>query len=152
MAGREGEWRGGPSKRGASDGEGRGGPGHDHQMAEAGGQTTVARLRCGIHGHQYSPPVRERLTLVEMAATPDEHGGPTADDVAAWVQEELGLDPQARVELSERPGTDPRCSPVVTEVAITSPGEERYSFHIERPLAEVTRMDVVAALAFGGGH
>jgi hypothetical protein len=56
------------------------------------------------------------------------------------------------VDIGEKPGTDPRCSPVVTEVAISGPGEEPYSFHIERPLAEVTRMDVVAALAFGGGH
>ena len=72
--------------------------------------------------------------------------------LAAWVREELGLDPASRVEVSGRPGTDARCSPVVTEVAITSPGESSYSFHIERPLGEVTRMDVVAALAFGGGH
>jgi hypothetical protein len=77
--------------------------------------------------------------------------GPAAD-VEDWVREELALDPGATVDIGEKPGTDPRCSPVVTEVAISGPGEERYSFHIERPLAEVTRMDVVAALAFGGGH
>jgi hypothetical protein len=74
------------------------------------------------------------------------------EQLSAWVREELGLDPAATVDVSEKPGTDPRCSPIVTEVAIASPGESAYSFHIERPLHEVTRMDVVAALAFGGGH
>ena len=72
--------------------------------------------------------------------------------LSTWVREELGLEPASTVEVSEKPGTDPRCSPVVTEVAISAPGESPYSFHIERPLHEVTRMDVVAALAFGGGH
>ncbi len=84
--------------------------------------------------------------------TPGESDGPTEAVVAAWVREELDLDPGAEVALSEKPGTDPRCSPVITEVAITSPGEEGYSFHIEHPLEEVSRMDVVAAIAFGGGH
>ena len=76
----------------------------------------------------------------------------TPGDLDGWLRDELGLGPDASVEISEKPGTDPRCSPVVTEVNIASAGEEPYAFHIERPLAEVTRMDVVAALAFGGGH
>jgi hypothetical protein len=52
------------------------------------------------------------------------------------------------------PGTDPRCSPVVTQVAVgaSAAGSQAYAFHIERPLAELVRMDLVAALAFGGGH
>lgn len=73
-------------------------------------------------------------------------------EVASWVREELSLPPEAAVEIGEKPGTDPRCSPLVTEVSITAPGDEPYSFHVERPLAEMTRMDVVAAIAFGGGH
>jgi hypothetical protein len=71
-------------------------------------------------------------------------------DVAAWAREELGLDPDAVIRIEERPGNDPRCSPVVTQLTIESPGEAPYGFHIERPLAEVERMDVVAAIAFGG--
>ena len=71
-------------------------------------------------------------------------------DVETWAREELSLDPAAAVAVSEKEGTDPRCSPVVTEVLIEAPGESPYAFHIERPLAEVTRMDLVAALAFGG--
>jgi hypothetical protein len=82
----------------------------------------------------------------------DDEDGTDAARLSTWVREELGLAPAATVEISEKPGTDPRCSPVVTEVAISSPGETAYSFHIERALPEVTRMDVVAALAFGGGH
>lgn len=78
--------------------------------------------------------------------------GTTATDLDAWVREELGLEAQASVRISEKPGTDLRCSPIVTEVAISGAGEEPYAFHIERPLHELTRMDLVAALAFGGGH
>ena len=78
--------------------------------------------------------------------------GTTADELEAWVREDLSLDAGASVGISEKPGTDPRCSPVVTEVAVTSPDGDHYSFHIEHPLAEVQRMDVIAALAFGGGH
>ncbi len=85
-----------------------------------------------------------------MAA--DEQDGTDAAQLSTWVREELGLDPASTVEIREKPGTDPRCSPIVTEVAISSPGEAAYSFHVERALSEVTPMDVVAALAFGGGH
>ena len=84
-------------------------------------------------------------------ATADE-GGTGAAELETWVREELHLEPDASVEISEQPGTDPRCSPVVTQVAIASSGEEPYTFHIERSLGETTRMDVVAAVAFGGGH
>lgn len=76
----------------------------------------------------------------------------TADELEAWVRDELSLDPGASVTIAEKPGTDPRCSPVVTEVAVTNPEGDAYSFHIERPLAELEPMDLVAALAFGGGH
>ncbi len=74
-----------------------------------------------------------------------------AAELETWVREELALEPTASVQITEKPGTDPRCSPVVTEVAVDA-GEEPYSFHIERPLGELVRMDLVAALAFGGGH
>jgi hypothetical protein len=70
--------------------------------------------------------------------------------VVAWAQEELGLDPATTVSVREKPSDDPRCSPIVTEVTIESPGETPFAFHIERPLQEVERMDVVAAIAFGG--
>lgn len=72
--------------------------------------------------------------------------------VEQWVREEMGLDPEAAVAIREVPGTDPRCSPMVTEVRIDTPGEPPMVFHVERALDEVERMDVVATLAFGGGH
>ncbi len=91
-----------------------------------------------------------------LAATPA-GGSPTTwvsdrmeSKVEAWAREELGLDPAATVVVKEKQGNDPRCAPIVTELAVTSPGETPYTFHIERPLGEVTRMDVVAAIAFGG--
>jgi len=78
----------------------------------------------------------------------------TAADLEAWVREELALDSGQTVGIRELPGTDPRCSPVVTEVVVgpSVVGDEPYSFHIEQPLAELVRMDLIAALAFGGGH
>ncbi len=88
----------------------------------------------------------------EVPVEPAAEGGTSAADIEAWIREELGMDPAASVQVSEKPGTDPRCSPIVTEVAVAAPGEAAYAFHIERSLAEVTRMDLVAALAFGGGH
>lgn len=82
----------------------------------------------------------------------DDEDGTDATQLLTWLREELGLELASTIEIREKPGTDPRCSPIVTEVAIASPGETPYSFHIEHPIAEVTRMDVVATLAFGGGH
>lgn len=79
-------------------------------------------------------------------------GGTTEADLEEWVRDDLSLHPDASVAIAEKPGTDPRCSPVVTEVAVANPGGDSYSFHIERPLAELERMDLIAALAFGGGH
>ena len=71
-------------------------------------------------------------------------------EIQAWARDVLNLDPGAVVTVREKESNDPRCSPVVTELFVESPGEEPYSFHIERPLAEVTEMDVMAAVAFGG--
>lgn len=77
----------------------------------------------------------------------------TAAELETWVREELRLHPGQSVAISELPGADPRCSPVVTEVAVGPTAESAaYSFHIERALDELVRMDLVAALAFGGGH
>ncbi len=76
----------------------------------------------------------------------------SAAELEVWVREELSLDPGASVDIAEKAGTDPRCSPIVTEVAVADPDGDAYSFHIERPLVELDHMDLVAALAFGGGH
>jgi hypothetical protein len=84
--------------------------------------------------------------------TPGESEGTSAAELERWVREELQLSDGAAVEISQAPGTDPRCSPVVTVVEISDPPESPYNFHIEQALPELTRMDLVAALAFGGGH
>ncbi len=81
-----------------------------------------------------------------------EHEETRAAELEQWVREELRLGDDATVAVSQAPGTDPRCSPVVTVVEVTSPGEPPYAFHIEQALPDLTRMDLVAALAFGGGH
>jgi hypothetical protein len=78
--------------------------------------------------------------------------GTDAVELEGWVREDLHLEPEASVGIAEQAGNDPRCSPVVTQVTITPADGDAYAFHIEHPLAEVTRMDVIAALAFGGGH
>lgn len=72
--------------------------------------------------------------------------------VETWVREEMDLGPEAGVTVHEVAGTDPRCSPLVTEVRVVPGTDEPFAFHIERALADVEHMDVVAALAFGGGH
>lgn len=74
------------------------------------------------------------------------------EQVADWARQELGLDPDTSVAVQEKASNDPRCSPLVTELRIEAPGEAPFAFHIERPLAEITQMDVLAAIAFGGGH
>lgn len=71
-------------------------------------------------------------------------------EIEGWAREVLNLDPAAVVTVREKESDDPRCSPLVTELSIESPGEAPYSFHVERPLGEVTEMDVMAAVAFGG--
>ena len=77
----------------------------------------------------------------------------TPAELETWVREELSLDDAQSVAITEMPGTDPRCSPIVTQVTVgPTPGAEEYAFHIERPLGELVRMDVIAALAFGDGH
>jgi len=76
----------------------------------------------------------------------------TTSQLESWVRAELTLPADASVGITQKPGTDPRCSDMVTEVAVNVPGDETWSFHIEAPLAEVVPMDLVAALAFGGGH
>lgn len=92
------------------------------------------------------------MTLVDPRESDSSSGATSAQELEAWVREDLALGAEAAVRITEQPGTDPRCSPVVTEVAVDAEGEAAYSFHIEHPIAEVTRMDVIAALAFGGGH
>ena len=72
------------------------------------------------------------------------------EQVAAWAREELGLPASTKVSVAEKPSNDPRCSPIVTELTVEAPGESPFTVHVEHPLAEVTRMDVLAAIAFGG--
>jgi hypothetical protein len=75
-------------------------------------------------------------------------------ELEEWVREDLSLPATETVAIQEKPGTDPRCSSVVTEVAVSGGASvpAGYVFHVERPLADLTRMDLVAAIAFGGGH
>lgn len=73
-------------------------------------------------------------------------------ELETWVREELSLSPGDSVTIGEKPGTDPRCSSIVTEVRVEGADVDAYSFHIEHPLAELSRMDLIASLAFGGGH
>jgi len=76
----------------------------------------------------------------------------TAAELEAWVRAEIGLSAETTIGITQKPGSDPRCSEMVTEVAVATPGDEPWSFHIEAALAEIVPMDLVAALAFGGGH
>ncbi len=81
-------------------------------------------------------------------------GDPVAkrSELETWVRAELHLPAEATVHITEKPGSDPRCSETVTEVTVRQPDDEPWTFHIEQCLAELVPMDLVAALAFGGGH
>ncbi len=43
--------------------------------------------------------------------------------IEGWAREVLNLDPAASVTVREKESNDPRCSPIVTELFIESPGE-----------------------------
>jgi len=73
-------------------------------------------------------------------------------ELETWVRAELHLPAEATVQIAEKPGNDPRCSDTVTEVTVATPDDEPWTFHIEQSLAALVPMDLVAALAFGGGH
>ena len=79
-------------------------------------------------------------------------GATTAADLETWVRAEAGVPDEAEVAIAEKPGTDPRCAEMITVVTVTAPGEEPWTFHVEAALADMVPMDLVAALAFGGGH
>lgn len=79
-------------------------------------------------------------------------GAGAGGQVERWVRQQMGLAPGASVAVREIPGTDPRCADLVTEVRVDAPGEPPVVFHVERSLGEVEEMDVIATLAFGGGH
>lgn len=77
---------------------------------------------------------------------------PAAAALEGWVREDLHLADTAVVTVSERECTKPGCAPVETIVDVGPEGEEPFLIRLAKPLGEIERMDVVAALAFGDDH
>ncbi len=73
-------------------------------------------------------------------------------DLEQWVREDLHLADTAVVTVSERACTKQGCAPVETIVDVAPEGEEPFLIRLAKPAAEVERMDVIAALAFGDDH
>lgn len=65
--------------------------------------------------------------------------------VKQWVIEELG-DADGTILVTELACSEPGCPPVETVIALLTEGEQRQR-KIHKPLAEVDRSDVKAALA-----
>ncbi len=65
-------------------------------------------------------------------------------EVRGWVREILALPEEASVLVTELTCTEPGCPPVETVIAVLrGPGQNK-QVKIHRPLAEITREDVVA--------
>ena len=54
--------------------------------------------------------------------------------------------------VSELECTEPGCPPVETAVTVFAPGQEPFLVKVAKPVADIERFDLLAALAFGGDH
>ncbi|CAN5288304.1 hypothetical protein BH18ACT4_BH18ACT4_03750 [soil metagenome] len=79
-------------------------------------------------------------------------GGDATTTLVQWVREELRIDDDATVTVGELASTKPGCPPLETVISVVEAGEEPFVLKIHKPIAEVDRMDVVTALAFGDDH
>lgn len=54
--------------------------------------------------------------------------------------------------VSELECTEIGCPPIETVVTVYAPGQDPFSIKVPKPIAEMERFDLLAALAFGGDH
>lgn len=72
------------------------------------------------------------------------------EQLEAWVREEFRLGPDATVQVREQECGGTGCAPRETAIEVSGAGEEALVLTIHKPIDEVDRLDVLAALAFGG--
>ncbi len=73
-----------------------------------------------------------------------------AGELEAWVREDLGLGPDVNVRVREQECQGTGCAPTETAIEVAAPGDDPLVLTIHKPLDEIDRLDVLAALAFGG--
>jgi hypothetical protein len=80
--------------------------------------------------------------------------GPRADttELKRWVHEELSLEAGTMVTVSELTSTEPGCPPLETVISVFPDGQDSFLVKVAKPIVEVERIDLVAALAWGGDH
>lgn len=72
--------------------------------------------------------------------------------IKGWVRSALELDESVSVVVTELTCTDPGCPPLETVIAVLAPDSAR-KVTLHEPLADLTRAQVVAAVAtMGGDH
>jgi hypothetical protein len=69
-----------------------------------------------------------------------------------WVGEELDLPEDTTVVVSELTCTEPGCPPLETVVSVFPEGMDSLLVKMAKPVADVGRADLVAALAGGEHH
>ncbi len=73
--------------------------------------------------------------------------------IKAWVREELALDDDATVLVTELACTEPGCPPVETIIALMAVGQERRQAKVHKPIAALERQDIrLLAEALRSGH
>lgn len=64
-----------------------------------------------------------------------------------WARQELGLADDTTVMVSELACTEPGCPPSETVVSVFPDGQASFLVKVAKPMAEVQRADLAAALA-----
>jgi len=73
--------------------------------------------------------------------------------IKGWVAEFLPLGPETSILVSELQCSEPGCPPIETVIALLEGKGAPRQFKVHRPMAEVSREDVIRALrAEHGGH
>lgn len=63
-------------------------------------------------------------------------------EIKAWVADELGLDNEATVMVSELACMEEGCPPIETVIAVLRPAMPKLQFRLHRPMAEITAHDI----------
>jgi hypothetical protein len=75
--------------------------------------------------------------------------GARIDAMKAWLSELLDVDGDARILVTELRCVEAGCPPLETVIVLLGPPGTTHQLRIHKAMAEVTREDVVAAVANG---
>ncbi|MGQ0743154.1 MAG: nitrate reductase [Acidimicrobiales bacterium] len=68
-------------------------------------------------------------------------------EIKGWVRHEMGLDEDAVVTVSELECAEPGCPPIETAISVFRKGQEPFGIKVPKPVAELERSHITAALA-----